>query len=134
MLRCSSSSTHRRTRSSVGTRIPTRNGAGGESVVFSDGKTAHKISPLLGESAAIEQLRDFIVGVSLLHRPVLLTGDEGTGKELAARKIHAVGRTASSPFVIVPCDRLTESEIDELLFDLAGDGESTGILRYPTGA
>ena len=55
---------------------------------------ARKICPLLGESFAIEELRDFIVGVSILSDPVLITGESGTGKALAASKIHAVGRSA----------------------------------------
>ena len=80
-----------------------------------------RISPLLGESLAIEELRDFIVGVRLLSDPVLLTGDPGTGKSLAASKIHAVGRTAQSPFVAVSCADSSAGEMERILF--GGDGE-----------
>ena len=90
--------------------------------------TARKVSPLLGESTAIEELRDFIVGVSLRQDPVLLTGDSGTGKGLAARKIHAVGGSARAPFARVSCERFTESELDRLLFG-AKRGVDDGLLR-----
>ncbi|MEM7262933.1 MAG: sigma 54-interacting transcriptional regulator [Planctomycetota bacterium] len=99
-----------------------------------DGKVTQKLSPLLGESVAIEELRDFIVGVSLLDRPVLLLGDAGTGKELAARKIHAVGRSARAPFVVVDCGELSESEVEDVLFDPGGDGRQYGVLRQQSGA
>jgi len=48
--------------------------------------------PVLGESTAIESLRDFIVGVSLRSIPVLLVGASGVGKRLAASKIQSIGR------------------------------------------
>jgi len=93
-----------------------------------------KLSPLLGESPAIENLREFIVGVSLLDLPVLLLGDSGTGKDLAARKIHAVGRTARAPFVKANPELLNESEFEELLFDSMGDGRESGVLRSRLGS
>ncbi len=99
-----------------------------------EGKTSHKLSPLLGESAAIEQLRDFIVGVSLLNRPVVLFGDEGTGKELAARKIHAVGRTAHAPFEIADCTQLTERELEERLFACEDATIRAGLLQRDDSA
>ncbi|MFN0060075.1 MAG: sigma 54-interacting transcriptional regulator [Planctomycetota bacterium] len=88
-----------------------------------------KLSPLLGESLAIEQLRNFIVGVSLLREPVLLLGREGTGKALAARKIHAVGHFSQAPFLLVCCGRYSEPELAHLLFDSRGDGLSSGLLQ-----
>lgn len=90
----------------------------------------HKASPLLGDSLAIQELRDFIVGVSLLNDPVLLTGALGTGKELAARKIHAVGRTARAPFHAIRCEQLSSDEVEAVLF---GDGSVTGLLHQPAG-
>ncbi len=95
--------------------------------------TAKKVSPLLGESTAIEELRDFIVGVSLRSDPVLLTGDSGTGKGLAAKKIHAVGCASRAPFLKVSCERFSEPELDRLLF--GGDGASeAGLLGSCEGS
>lgn len=92
-----------------------------------------KASPLLGDSPAIKELRDFIVGVSLLTEPVLLTGPPGTGKSLSARKIHAVGRTARAPFIRVGCEQFTEAELDKLLFDGDDLNDLGGLLGSRSG-
>ncbi len=77
--------------------------------------------PLLGESRAIDDLRDFIIAVSLREDPVLLTGPAGTGKSLAAGKIHAIGPNAPSP-----CRRFHAGELDvarvEEIFSSGGSG------------
>ncbi|MFQ5654544.1 MAG: sigma 54-interacting transcriptional regulator [Planctomycetota bacterium] len=79
--------------------------------------TTTTLSPLLGTSSAMEELRDFIVGVSLLPDPILMTGGYGTGKSLAARKIHAVGRTAGAPFHIVSSEGLDREALAWLLLE-----------------
>ncbi len=89
--------------------------------------TVHKVSPLLGESFAIEELRDFIVGVSILNEPVLFTGEAGTGKGLAASKIHAVGRFAWAPHRRLVCSRFQEFELERTLFGQERD--TPGLLH-----
>ncbi|MEE8141599.1 MAG: sigma 54-interacting transcriptional regulator [Planctomycetota bacterium] len=96
--------------------------------------TLRKIAPLLGESTAVECLREFIVGVSLLPQPVLLTGESGTGKGLAARKIHAVGRTARLPFIKISCANLATEELEQLLFGGVEGGQLSGVLRLEEGS
>jgi two-component system nitrogen regulation response regulator NtrX len=70
---------------------------------------------LLGDSPAIAQVRALIAKVAPTDVPVLVTGENGTGKELVARQIHAQSRRARGPFVAlnsaaVPPD-LVESEL-----------------------
>lgn len=89
--------------------------------------TVHKVAPLLGESYAIEELRDFIVGVSILNDPVLFTGESGTGKGLAASKIHAVGRFACEGHTKIVCSRFQEFELERTLF--GHDGGPQGVLE-----
>ena len=96
--------------------------------------TVRRVSPLLGESSAIEELRDFIVGVSLRCDPVLLTGDAGTGKGLAAQKVHAVGCTSRAPFMRVSCQRFQTHEIEQLLFGREPGGRRSGILGSRSGS
>lgn len=82
--------------------------------------------PLLGESRAIEALREFIIAVSLREDPVLVTGAVGTGKSLAAGKIHAIG-----PHATLPCHRLEAEELDTVLLDallVAGGDLPPGAL------
>jgi two-component system response regulator PilR (NtrC family) len=69
---------------------------------------------LLGASPAVEQVRSLIERVARSQAPVHITGESGSGKELAARMIHTLGARHSRPFVPVNCgaipDNLMESE------------------------
>lgn len=69
---------------------------------------------LIGESAAILEVRDLIEKVARSQAPVHVSGESGTGKELVARQIHQSGPRASGPFVPVNCGaipaELMESE------------------------
>lgn len=71
-------------------------------------------SPLLGQSAAMQQLRSRIAKLALSQAPVYISGESGSGKELVARQIHASGNRAEQPFVPVNCgaipSELMESE------------------------
>ena len=78
--------------------------------------------PLLGESRAIDELREFIVCVSLRDEPVLITGPPGTGKSLAAGKIHAIGPRATAPCCCLDGDGLTAHEFDEACSVSIADG------------
>jgi two-component system response regulator PilR (NtrC family) len=70
--------------------------------------------PLVGHSAAMRQVRALIDKVARSQAPVFITGETGTGKEVAARLVHAQGARAEAPFVAVNCgaipDTLMESE------------------------
>src|SRR6266550_2031240 len=58
---------------------------------------------LLGESPAMEQVRDLIERLAKSQAPVFINGESGSGKELAARMIHSGGTRAELPFVAVNC-------------------------------
>jgi two-component system, NtrC family, nitrogen regulation response regulator NtrX len=70
---------------------------------------------LVGESAAMQKLRDLIRRAGPTQATVLITGESGTGKELVARAIHEASSRADGPFVKVNCaavpDELIESEL-----------------------
>ena len=70
---------------------------------------------LLGDSAAMQRVRHEIAKVAPSHVPVLLTGETGTGKELAARALHkASGRRG--PFVAVNCGAIAPDLLASQLF------------------
>lgn len=70
---------------------------------------------LLGQSPAMEQVKEAIAAVAGSDYTVLIRGESGTGKELAARAVHSLSRRASGPFLSVNCpaipDQLLESEL-----------------------
>ncbi|MFN4169954.1 MAG: sigma-54-dependent transcriptional regulator, partial [Pannonibacter phragmitetus] len=71
---------------------------------------------LIGASPAIEDIRATIARVAPLPSSVLLTGQSGTGKEVAARMIHELSDRAAKPFVPVNCGALPADLADSLLF------------------
>jgi two-component system response regulator PilR (NtrC family) len=71
---------------------------------------------LLGESPAMQQVRGLIERLSRTQAPVFITGDSGSGKELAARMIHAGGMRAAQPFIAVNCGAIPENLMESEFF------------------
>ena len=71
--------------------------------------------PLIGSSAALAEVRALIEQAAPSDARILITGENGTGKELIARSIHAKGKRSDRPFIEVNCaaipDTLLESEL-----------------------
>ena len=75
---------------------------------------------LVGSSSLIAQIRSGIEKVAPTGSRVLLTGPAGSGKEVAARAIHARSRRADEPFVALNCATLNPSRFEEELFGVEG--------------
>jgi len=71
---------------------------------------------LLGESPAMQQVRTLIDRLAKSQAPVFVTGESGSGKELAARMIHAGGLRAEQPFVAVNCGAIPENLMESEFF------------------
>ncbi|WP_211466090.1 sigma-54-dependent transcriptional regulator [Collimonas silvisoli] len=71
---------------------------------------------LIGQSAAMEELRTQIVRLARSMAPVAITGESGSGKELAARDIHALSPRADKPFVAVNCGAIPEALMEAEFF------------------
>jgi two-component system response regulator PilR (NtrC family) len=84
-----------------------RNGGGAS-------KTGDFGSRLIGDSAAMQQVRTTIAKLARNQAPVYIAGESGVGKELVARLIHEQGPRAAGPFIPVNCgaipSELMESE------------------------
>lgn len=87
---------------------------------------------LIGQSAAIARVRDAIARVAPLPTSVLLTGQSGTGKEVAARSLHTLSDRASKPFVPVNCAAIPSDMIESELFGHL-KGAFTGAARDREG-
>lgn len=93
---------------------------------------ARDASPLLGESAPMEELRRMIAKVARSQAPVHISGESGTGKELVARLIHTQGARADAPFVPVNCGAIP-SELMESEFFGHRKGAFTGAVTDKEG-
>jgi len=71
---------------------------------------------ILGDSSAIESLRQTIARIAPTDARVLITGENGTGKELVARNLHALSKRTSRPFVDVNCAAIPGELIESELF------------------
>ena len=76
----------------------------------------HLTHQLVGKSQAIGDVYARIAKVARVDTTVLITGETGTGKELAARAIHMNSSRARRPFVAINCAALTESLLESELF------------------
>lgn len=91
---------------------------------------------LLGTSPAINTIRSALERVAPLPTPVLFTGETGTGKEIAARALHAMSDRADKPFVAINCATLTDASVENELFGRVGhapDDARTGLMWNANG-
>ncbi|MBB3220685.1 sigma-54-dependent transcriptional regulator [Pseudoduganella umbonata] len=73
-------------------------------------------SRLKGQSAAMQALRAQIARLARSMAPIAITGESGSGKELAAREIHAQGARADKPFIAVNCGAIPEALMEAEFF------------------
>lgn len=76
----------------------------------------HTIEPIVGESEAIIRVRELIEKVARSEARVLITGENGTGKELVAKWLHCKSSRADAPFVEVNCAAIPSELIESELF------------------
>ncbi|TFG78916.1 MAG: sigma-54-dependent Fis family transcriptional regulator, partial [Spirochaetales bacterium] len=74
------------------------------------------IEDILGISEAMAGIRTLIEQSAKSDARVLITGENGTGKELAARRIHELSARADGPFIAVNCAAIPETLIESELF------------------
>lgn len=79
-------------------------------------KKISKKYDIVGESPTIQKVKDMIDRVASTDARVLITGDNGTGKELVARWLHDKSNRASGPFIEVNCAAIPSELIESELF------------------
>ncbi len=95
-------------------------------------------SELIGNSAAINTVRQTVEKVAPTNSRILITGAPGTGKELIARLIHSRSMRAHAAFVVLNAAALTPSRIEAELFGTEdtnpnGGAEKLGLLERAHG-
>jgi len=79
-------------------------------------RTTVEQDDLIGSSAQMAEVRELIEQSARSDARVLITGENGTGKELAARRIHELSARATGPFIAVNCAAMPDTLIESELF------------------
>ncbi|MCH8559054.1 MAG: sigma-54 dependent transcriptional regulator [Balneolia bacterium] len=90
------------------------------------------VSEIIGESEGIKQIKETIAKVAPTDARVLITGENGTGKELVARSLHEQSRRSAEPFVEVNCAAIPAELLESELFGHE-EGAFTGAKRQRIG-
>lgn len=94
---------------------------------------------LIGQSPAIQRLRQIVTRVAASESTVLILGESGTGKELVARSVHEQSRRSASPFVPINCAAIADSLLESELFGhergafTGADAQKKGRLETAQG-
>jgi two-component system response regulator PilR (NtrC family) len=96
------------------------------------GGPAGQASRLIGQSAVMQALRAQITRLARSMAPIAITGESGSGKELAAREIHAQSARAAKPFVAVNCGAIPEALMEAEFFGYR-KGAFTGAAEERDG-
>ena len=73
-------------------------------------------SQMIGESVPMQEVKDMIEKVAPTNARVLITGENGTGKELVARQLHELSPRSRGPFIEVNCAAIPSELIESQLF------------------
>jgi len=91
-----------------------------------------RFGAIVGQSPAMQEIYAIIEAVSQNKSNVLIWGENGTGKELVARAIHAKSPLAAKPFVAINCGALSETLLESQLFGHR-KGAFTGAIEDHEG-
>lgn len=95
-------------------------------------KRIYKLNEIVGESPAIQKVKETINRVSATEARVLVTGANGSGKEMVAKQIHEKGNRANMPLIEVNCAAIPGELIESELFGHE-KGSFTGAMAKRVG-
>lgn len=89
------------------------------------------VAEMIGDSPALSAFRQTLARVAQTNSRVLITGEPGTGKDIAARQIHKMSARASAPFLSLNCAILRPDHIEVELFGV--EPGQAGLLAQANG-
>jgi two-component system response regulator PilR (NtrC family) len=101
--------------------------------------TADGLPALIGSSPAMEQVRTLIEKLARSQAPIYISGESGSGKELAARLIHAKSARSGGAFVPVNCGAIPDNLMESEFFGYrkgaftGADGDRDGFFQAANG-
>lgn len=94
--------------------------------------TQSRLPDMIGDSDEMKGIRSYLLRIAAVQSTVLITGETGTGKELAAAMVHRYSRRHDKPFVYVNCAAFPESLAESELFGY-DRGAFTGAVAKQQG-
>src|SRR5581483_10396396 len=91
---------------------------------------------LIGESAAMNHLRQLIEKVAPTNSRIMISGSSGSGKELVARTVHELSGRAAGPFIVLNAATITPERMEHALFGtepMNGHSRTVGALEEAHG-
>lgn len=88
--------------------------------------TPHDINSIIGHSEFVQRLKREILRVAANNSPVLIEGEEGTGKKVVGTAIWKASQHANKPFVYFNCASVSEELLEERLFGATGRAVDMG--------
>jgi len=95
-------------------------------------KERHKFHKIIGKSSKMKDIYGLLNDLADLETTVLITGESGTGKSLAAKALHYSGSRALKPLITVNCSILSENLLESELFGHV-KGAFTGAIKDTQG-
>jgi two-component system response regulator HydG len=102
------------------------------SLLQSEFRERYNLGAIVGNSQAVRDVLSRVLRAAPTDSTVLVTGENGTGKELVARAIHANSKRAEKPFIPVNCAAISENILESELFGHA-KGSFTGAISTRKG-
>lgn len=105
-----------------------------ENEVLKKRSSQYVVTDIVGVSPAIEKLRQLIERVAPTNSRVLISGEQGSGKNVVARLLHVHSNRAEKPFIVVNCANLNSEHLEAELFgsNLVGQPHQ-GLLEQANG-
>ncbi|KPA09258.1 two component, sigma54 specific, Fis family transcriptional regulator, partial [Candidatus Magnetomorum sp. HK-1] len=78
--------------------------------------SSHRLVDMIGKTTVMQQIFQKIIQFAMIDQPIIICGETGTGKELAAKCIHRLSDRADKPFVSINCATVPETLLENIFF------------------